>query len=47
MRIDVVIVVLEVHAFQSDAVVVAADEAVGDQHVLRIAGIDAVVIPHS
>ena len=45
--LDVVVGPAEVEPLQGHAVVVAADEAVGDQHVLRVAGIDAVVVLHA
>ena len=38
---------VEVQALQGHAVVVAADEAIGDEHVLRVARVDAVVVLHA
>ena len=45
--LDVAVGGLEIEALQRDAVIVAADETIGNQHILGIARIDAVVILHA
>ncbi len=45
--LDIAVRGSELQAFEGDAVVIAADEAVGNKDVLRVAGVDAVIVLYS